>query len=727
MNVRLPPPTWHPAPPQLARPTGLAALFRPRSVAVIGASRTPTNVGHLALKKLLQGGFTGAIHPVNPHARAIAGVAALASIAQLPDDVDLAVIAVPAAAVHDVVAQCAAKGIGGIVVLSAGFAEASAEGKVREAALRDLVRAHGMRMVGPNCLGLLTTDPAVSLDATFAPAHALPGRVAMASQSGALGVAILDTARELDLGLSAFVSVGNKADVSGNDLLEWWEDDPRTDLILLYLESFGNPRKFASIARRVARKKPILAVKAGRTAAGRRAAGSHTAALAAPERCVDALFAHTGVLRVTTLEEMFDAATLLANQPLPKGSRVAILTNAGGPGILCADACEAEKLVLPELAPATRARLTALLPQAASLLNPVDLAAPATARDYAEALPLLLDDPNVDAVIALFVTAGVIDVETVAAALKRGRSQAASGRSKPLLTCFLGQRGVPPSLRTAEESVPSFRFPESAARALACAARRTRWLAQPEGVVPTLTDVDARLGRAIVSEALKHRGAGWLSSCELDNLLGAFGIPHLRSTLCATVDQAVAAAAATGGPVALKLASTTIVHKSDVGGVVLGLRDEAAVRRAFAAIEARVVALGRRREMSGVTVQPMAGSGVDVIVGMVADPDFGPLLAFGSGGVATELLEDVAFRLAPLTDVEAAAMVGATRGAALLRGFRGAPPADEPALVELLLRVAQMATELPELAELDLNPVRVFARGQGAIALDARARVAPAR
>ena len=656
-------PSWHPAPPApegptpspaaapLARPTGLAALFRPRSVAVIGASRTPTSVGHLALKKLLAGGFTGAVYPVNPHARAIAGVAAVPSIAALPDDVDLAVIAVPAAAVHGVVEQCAARGIGGIVVLSAGFAESGPEGKAREAAVRDLVRAHGMRMVGPNCLGLLHTDPAVSLDATFAPARALPGRVAMASQSGALGVAILETARELDLGLSAFVSVGNKADVSGNDLLEWWEDDPRTDLILLYLESFGNPRKFASIARRVARKKPILAVKAGRTAAGRRAAGSHTAALAAPERCVEALFAHTGALRVTTMEEMFDAATLLANQPLPKGPRVAILTNAGGPGILCADACEAEKLVLPELAQSTRARLAALLPQAASLQNPVDLAAPATAADYAQALPLLLDDPNVDAVIALFVTAGVIDVETVAAALREGRAHAASGRGKPLLTCFLGQRGVPPSLRTATESVPSFRFPESAARALACAARRSRWLAQPVGSIPALDDVDARLGRAIVREALQHRGAGWLSACELDNLLGAFGIAHLRSTLCATAEEAVAAAGAAGAAVALKLASTTIVHKSDVGGVALGLRDEAAVRKAFAGIEARVAALGRRGEMHGVTVQPMANAGVDVIVGMVVDPDFGPLLAYGSGGVATELLEDVAFRLAPLTDV----------------------------------------------------------------------------
>jgi len=724
-----PRPELAPPSPALAaapRPTGLAALFRPRAIAVVGASRSPMSVGHLALKKLLVGGFHGAVIPVNPHARSIASVAAVPSIAALPDDVDLALIAVPAPAVHEVVEQCARKRIGAVVVLSAGFAESGAEGKARETALRDLVRASGMRMVGPNCLGLLDTDPAVALDATFAPARALPGHVAMASQSGALGVAILDTARELDLGLSAFVSVGNKADVSGNDLLEWWEDDPRTNLILLYLESFGNPRRFASIARRVARKKPILAVKAGRTAAGRRAAGSHTAALAVPERCVDALFAHTGVQRVTTLEEMFDAATLLAHQPLPKGPRVAILTNAGGPGILCADACEAEQLVLPELAPATRARLAKLLPRAASVANPVDLAAPATAEDYRSALPLLLDDPGVDAVIALFVTAGVIDVATVAAALKEGRAGARSGRRKPLLTCFLGQRGTPAELRTPDESVPSFRFPESAARALACAARRAQWLARPAGRLPDFDDVDARLGRAIAREALAHRGAGWLSPCEIDNLLGAFAIPHLRSTLCATADEAVAAAAACGGPVALKLASTTLVHKSDFGGVKLDLRSGDEVRRAFAAIEARLVATGRRAEMMGATVQPMAKGGVEAIVGVVADKDFGPLLAFGSGGVATELLEDVAFRLAPLTDVEAREMVGATRGAALLRGYRGAPVADEPALVDLLLHVSRLAVEVPEVVELDLNPVRVHPAGEGAVALDARIRVATA-
>jgi acetyl coenzyme A synthetase (ADP forming)-like protein len=705
---------------------GLRALFEPRAVAVVGASRSPVGIGHLVFKKILDGGFRGPVHPVNPNARSIASVATVPSIEELPDDVDLAVIALPAAQVLDAVERCARKGIGGVVVLSAGFAEVGAAGADVEKRVRDVVRSHGMRMIGPNCLGLLTTDPNVSLDATFAPIAPLRGHVAMASQSGALGVAILETARDLDLGFSAFVSVGNKADVSGNDLLEWWEDDPQTKLVLLYLESFGNPRRFATIARRVARKKPILAVKAGRTGAGRRAAGSHTAALAAPERCVEALFAHTGVVRVATLEEMFDAATLLVHQPLPRGNRVAILTNAGGPGILCADACESEKLTLPELSAATRQRLGELLPHAASLANPVDLAAAATAEDYRRALPPLLDDDSVDAVVVIFVSAGVVDVGAIADGLKAGRAAAKSGREKPLLVCWLGKRGLPDALRSAEESIPSFRFPESAARALARASARSAWLREPEGVVPRFDDVDVATGRAIAQLALDRRGPGWLTPVENENLLAAFGIRHLRSVVCATAAEAAAAAEQLGVPVAAKLASTTLVHKSDWKGVHLDLRSPAAVAAAFEAMERTLTLAGKRDEMLGVTVAPMAGRGVDAIVGMVADPAFGPLVAVGLGGVATELLGDVAFRLAPLTDREAARMVASIRGRALLTGHRGAPVADEAALVEFVLRVAQLAQSVPEIAELDLNPVRVFAKGDGAIALDARIRVVAA-
>jgi acetyl coenzyme A synthetase (ADP forming)-like protein len=705
--------------------SGLSALFAPRAVAVVGASRSPLGVGHLVLKKILDGGYRGPVYPVNPRATTIEDLPAVASIDLLPPGVDLAVIAVPAAEVPAVVESCARRGIRGLVVLSAGFAEVGPAGRALETQVRDRVRAHGMRMVGPNCLGLLTTDPAVRLDATFAPVNPLVGNVAMASQSGALGIAVLETARELDLGFSAFVSMGNKADVSGNDLLEWWEDDPRTGLVLLYLESLGNPQRFATIARRVARKKPILAVKAGRTGAGRRAAGSHTAALAAPERCVDALFAQTGVVRMKTLEEMFDAAALLANQPLPRGDRVAILSNAGGPAILCADACESEKLVLPELSEATRARVQALVPTAASVSNPVDLGATASADDFRLALAPLLSDAAVDAVVVIFVSAGVVDANAVAAGIAAARASTPHGRDKPLLACWLGRRGIPEAFRTVAENVPSYRFPESAARALARAVERSTWLRQPEGDVPRFDDVDAAAGRAIVASALARRGAGWLTPDENESLLAAFGIPHLRSVLCPTAEDAARAAGRISGPVAVKLASTTLVHKSDWRGVVLDVRTPEAAAAAFVSIEKTLADADRRGEMLGVTVGPMAPAGVDTIVGAVADPQFGALVAFGLGGVATELLGDVTFRLASLTDEDARRMVRSIRGHALLAGFRGAPAADEAALADVILRVARLAREIPDVREIDLNPVRAFARGRGACAIDARIRVAP--
>jgi acetate---CoA ligase (ADP-forming) len=704
---------------------GLAPIFRPRAVAVVGASRDPSGVGHLVLKKIVAGGFTGPVYPVNPKARSIASIPCVASIAELPDGIDLAVLALPAAAVEAAIRQALDRGIRGFVVLSAGFAETGEAGAAAEKRLRELVRSRGARMIGPNCLGFLTTRPEIALDATFAPAVPPAGAVAMASQSGALGVAILDTARELNLGLSEFVSVGNKADVSSNDLLEFWEDDPRTQLILLYLESFGNPRRFARIARRVARKKPILAVKAGRTAAGRRAAGSHTAALAASERCVEAVLEHAGVLRATTLEEMFDVATLLACQPLPAGPRVALLTNAGGPAILCTDACGSLGLEVPALAAATREKLAPLLAPAASLMNPVDMTAAGSAEQYRRVLPILLDDDQVDAVIALFIPAGIAQVEAVAQALRDGRAAARSGRAKPLLTCFMGMRGVPAALRGADESIPSFRFPESAAGALAQAWRRSAWLHRPEGSIPAFGDVDVARARQICAHALERRGPGWLAPDEIAPLLQSFGVATLPGALCRSAADAVVAAQRFGGPVALKLASLTLIHKSDVGGVHLDLRGAEAVRAAWSALERALESRGRRGEMLGAWVQPMAPAGVDVMVGAIAEEKFGPIVAFGLGGTTVELLGDVAFRLAPLTDRDASDLVRAIRGYPLLDGWRGSPPGDVAALEQLLLRVALLADRVPEILELDLNPVRVLPKGQGALALDARVRVGP--
>jgi len=701
----------------------LEPFFRPRSVAVVGASRQPGSIGYRVLHNLISSGFQGPVFPINPKAKVVGSILAYPSVKDVPYDIDLAIIAVPQPAVLSVVDDCAAKGVRALVILTAGFAETGPEGKELQDRLVRKVRGAGMRMVGPNCLGFLNMNEEVRLNATFSPTTPPPGRVAMSSQSGALGLAIIEYARELGLGLSSFVSVGNKADVSGNDLIQYWEDDPDTGLILLYLESFGNPRRFSRIARRVARKKPIIAVKSGRTAAGKRAAGSHTAALAGSDVGAAALFRQAGVIRVDTLEEMFDVASFLAHQPVPKGNRVAILTNAGGPGILCADTCEAEGLRLPTLSEESQKALRAFLPPTASVANPVDMVASASADDYRRALPILLDDPNVDSVITIFIPTGAVDAQSVSASIKQGRESAQTGREKPLLACFMGHQGMTSPLADEAEAIPSYRFPESAARALAKAAEYGAWLRRPQGIIPALDRIDVERARAVCENALKERGDGWLLPDEVSAVLDAFGIPVAPSTFCRTPEEAARAAAAAGFPVAVKLASATLVHKTEWNGVRLNLQTPGEVEAAFREIARTLEAAGRLDEMLGVTVQPMVKGGVEVMVGVTEDPSFGPLVAFGLGGVTVELLGDVVFRITPLTDQDAYEMVRGIRGYKLLDGYRGAPRSDQEAVQDILLRVSRLVDEVPQIADLDFNPVKVMEEGKGALVLDARIMV----
>lgn len=701
----------------------LVPFFRPQAVAVIGASRNAQSIGSRVLHNLVRTGFAGPVFPINPHARSIASIPAYPSIGDVPCPVDLAVIAVPQPLVMGVVDECAAKGVRALVILTAGFAETGPEGRALQEQLVEKVRGHGMRMVGPNCLGMLSMDPAVNLNATFAPVAPLPGRVAMSSQSGALGLSILESAKELGLGFSSFVSIGNKADVSSNDLMQFWEDDPQTDLIVLYLESFGNPRRFGRLARRVSRKKPILAVKSGRTTAGRRAATSHTAALAVSDTGADAIFKQTGVIRVDTLGEMFDVASFLAHQPLPRGRRVAIATNSGGPAILCADALEARGLVLPTLGEATQKKLREFLPVTAALANPVDMIASAGPEAYRRAVPVLLDDEQIDAVIAIYIPAGVAEAEAVGKAVREGRAAAATGRTKPLVACFMNLRGMHEVLSSEEEAIPSYQFPESAARAVARAVEYEEWRRKPVGVVPFLEGIDEERAKAICQRAIDSRGGGWLLPDEVDGVLGAFGIPHIETVLCRTVEEAVGAASRVGYPVAIKLASTTLVHKTDVGGVHLNLTGPKEVEKAFVSMREALVAMGQEGAMIGATVQPMARDGVEVMIGVTEDPSFGPLVAFGLGGVTVELLGDVVFRITPLTDQDAIGMIRSVRGYKLLDGYRRTPKADKEALVEMLLRVSRLVEEVPGIVELDLNPIRVFEEGKGALALDARIKI----
>jgi acetyl coenzyme A synthetase (ADP forming)-like protein len=666
----------------------LTSFVRPRSVAVIGASARRGTIGGELFRNVIAADFDGAAYPVNPKGDPVGGVPGYRSVEDIPAPVDLAVICVPGAQVIDAAGSALRAGIRALCVISAGFAETSSEGLARQEQLLSLVRAHGARMIGPNCLGVAST--ARRLNATFARRAFPPGRVAFSSQSGALGLALLEQADARGLGLSAFASIGNKADVSSNDLLEYWEDDPETDVVLLYLESFGNPRKFGRIAGRVASSKPILAMRSGTSKAGARAAASHTAALAGSDAVVDALFRQAGVLRATTLQELLDTAVLLTALPAPAGNRVAILTNAGGLGILCADACEAQNLALPELTDETRAALAEVTPPEASLANPVDLLGSANALSYERALPLILADPNVDAVIALFVPPVVEDPRAVEELLARY----AKASLKPLLSVVMSADG---------SSHGGFEYPESAARALGLAAQRAAWLRRPAGTTPEV-EVDSARGRAIVDAAPE----GWLEPAAAHELLESYGIPLVRERQAATPDEAAAAAVELGLPVVVKTARAG-AHKTESGGVVLDVRTADEVRETAVRIAGPVV------------VQQYLTEGTELLAGLVQDPVFGPLVAFGPGGVLAELIGSANFALAPLTDVDAAELIATGKAAKLVDGWRGAPAADRASLADLLHRLSRLAVELPEVSELDLNPV--LAGPDGCVAVDARIKI----
>jgi acetate---CoA ligase (ADP-forming) len=717
------------------RDHGLDAVFRPRSVAVIGASRERGTIGAEIFHNVIAHGFHGPAYPVNPNATVVQSVAAYPSIAAAPGPVDLAVIVVPAAHAVGVLEECGREGVRAAIVISAGFKESGAEGRERERALADCARRYGMRLVGPNCLGALNTEPDIRLDATFAPTFPPEGRVAFSSQSGALGLAILEVAAQLQIGISHFISVGNKADVSGNDLLEYWEHDPGTNVILLYLESFGNPRRFTQIARRVARRKPIVAVKSGRTAAGARAASSHTGSLAGTDVAVDALCAQSGVIRTDTISELFDVAMLLSHQPVPRGNRVAIVTNAGGPGIMASDACESHGLQVVTLEPATIEALRAFLPPEASTRNPVDMIASARPESFEKAVRIVLDDPQVDSLLVIYVPPVVTRPLDVAQAIVRGVAQGAEDAAarglplKPVLSCFMGTHGVPEGMRSLHRgNIPSYPFPEPAAIALARAVRYGTWLEEPEGRRVRFADVDsARAGRAVAAARTRATGDPpiWLRPDEVAEVLAAYGIGLAATERAANAAEAVAAARRIGYPVALKLASDTLTHKSEVGGVALDLRRDDEVREAWSRIEQRLRENVPDHPPMSATVQRMVRDGIESIVGVTIDPSFGPLVMFGLGGVQVELLRDVAFRIHPVTDRDAHEMVRAVRGARVLEGFRGAPPGDIAALESIILRVSQLIDDVPEIVEMDLNPIKVLPPGHGCAVVDARIALGP--
>jgi acyl-CoA synthetase (NDP forming) len=707
----------------------LKPFFHPRHVAVVGASRKPTGIGHRIIQSLREGGFAGSIVPINLHATEIAGLRAFPSLRAVPGPVDLAIVAVPANAVLAVIDDCAAKLITAVVLITAGFAETGGSGISLEEQLCARVRQHGIRLIGPNCFGLMNLDSAVRLNATYTPAIPPTGRVALASESGGMGLAVVTAAGRLHLGLSSFVSVGNHIDVTVNDLLEYWEQDQATDVILLYLETIVDPHRFRLIAERVGKKKPIVVMKAGRTSAGQSAAGSHTAALATNETAVAALFAQCGAIRASSLEEFLALAAGLSNQRLPSNRRIGILTNSGGPGVICADSCAGEGLMVPELSKGTQSALASFLPPTAALNNPVDVIGFASEDQHARAVETMLTSDELDALIIVHVSVRAQDNDPVAAGLLRGISAArqTDTNRKPVYVCWMAEGDLDRAFTVDGEIIPTYRYPEVPARVISRAIAYKTWRQQPIGQARHDSDINLSMVKSICAKALLERGSGWLTTEETYAILRTMNLPLVQGAVATSAEETAKLARKIGYPVAVKLASHQIVHKTEMGGVRLNLQSERDVRDAFDAIRATLEQTQKLEAMEGVLVQPMLPGGVEVMVGMSRDPLFGPLIAFGLGGIQVEILGDVQFRVAPLTDRDAMEMVQAIKGYRLLTGYRSQPATDIKAIEEVLLRLSRFVEEVPEITELDLNPIFALPEGQGCKIVDARIRVEPPR
>lgn len=690
----------------------LDAIFRPSTVAVIGASTNKGHIGQIILHNIIRGDFKGTVFPVNPNARVIHSIKCYPSVLDIPDPVDLAVIVVHRKIVEDVLKQCGEKGVKGVVVITAGYKEVGKDGMERERRLLEITKHYGMRMVGPNCFGILNTDQAVSLNATFSKRHPVSGNIGFLSQSGALGESILDFAHKLHLGFSMFASVGNKADISGNDLLSYWELDKQTRVILLYLENFGNPQNFIRITQRLSKQKPIIAVKAGKTMAGAQAVASHTGALSSFEVGIDALFNQCGVLRVSTVEELFNLAAAFSNQPLPRSKNVAVVTNAGGPGILATDAVVGLGLTMAELSQETKTYLRENLNEAASVNNPVDIIASGGADSYRHSLKAVLRDPNVDAVIVIFVPAILIDHMAVARAI--AETVESEGNGKTILSCFMGDpQGPSGADELIAHNIPVYAFPEAAAHSLAAMTQYADWKNRPAGQIVSY-DGDSDSVRKILDDCIDANRRTILG-LDAMAILSAYGIPTAKSTVVTSADEIEQGISLTGLPLVMKSNDPEMIHKTEAKGVVIDLRSKAEVTDAFDRMKAQ-----SRGPFAGVILQEMIRDGVETIIGMQRDRLFGPLMMFGLGGIFVEILKDVSFRIHPLTDLDVKDMVRSIRGFPLLEGFRGRKPVNLELLEEVILRLAQLAGDFPEIESIDINPFMAFPESEESKSVDAR-------
>ncbi len=691
----------------------LDMFFNPKSVAIIGASTDPTKLGHAVLANLAGSGFTGDIYPINPSADEILGLKVYTSVLETPGPVDLAVILIPARFVAGVLKECGEKGVKGVVIISAGFREAGADGAAREKELLDIAASYGMRIIGPNCLGLI--DTFVPMNVSFAAGTPKSGTIAFMSQSGALCTAILDYALAETIGFSHFVSLGNKADIDEVSLLEAWGEDTRTNVIIAYIEGLRNGAQFIRTARKTARNMPIIAVKSGRTASGSKAVSSHTGSLAGSDAAYSAAFRQAGVLRAETVEELFDYSTAFAYQPLLKGPRIAIVTNAGGPGVMATDALEANGLTLATLTAETEATLAAALPAAASVHNPVDVLGDARSDRYTTALEAVLRDPGVDGVVVIVTPQTSTEIVETA----KGVVEISRRSEKPIMGCWMGKQEAMAGIDIlAKNEVPNYHFPERAVGALGAMYTHRRWLDQPEAEIEAF-EVDRAAVQAVL-DRVRSEGRTGIGDSEAQAILDAYGITTPRSQVLATPDEAAAYARQIGYPVVAKIASPDILHKSDVGGIMVGLENDDQVREAFPVLIQRAKQHMPDATIWGVQIQEMVTNAREVIIGMNRDPQFGPLIMFGLGGIYVEVLRDVTFRVAPMTRAQARSMVEEIRSYKLLAGVRGQAPSDLDATIDAILRISQLVTDFPEIAELDINPLLVRDAGQGAVAVDMR-------
>jgi acetyl coenzyme A synthetase (ADP forming)-like protein len=691
----------------------LEAIFAPRSVAVVGASPDPTRLGHTVLKNIVANGYGGRIFPIHPKAEAVLGHKAFPSVMAVPEPIDMAVIVIPPEYVLGVADECGRKGVKGLVVITAGFKEVGGEGRELERQLLAIVQQYGMRMVGPNCLGVI--DTVSQLNASFAALMPEPGEIAFMSQSGAMCTAILDWSKTQGIGFSRFVSLGNKADVDEVALLKAWNADPHSKVILAYLEGITDGPGFIAAAREVTRNTPVVAIKSGTTAAGTRAASSHTGSLAGSEAAYTAAFGQSGILRARTMNELFDLALLFAYQPLIKGNRLAIVTNAGGPGIITTDAVERSGMVMAQFAAETHERLQRELPPTANVFNPIDIIGDARSDRYRIGIDAALKDPNVDGVIVLLTPQAQTDlIETVEVI-----AELAGQHEKPVVTSFMGGYSLGPAEELLTQyRIPNYTFPERAVQSLAASYRHALHTQRP---APTYRSFEADKERVRkLFEEVRASGRVELGEIEARDVMEAYGMRLPQSRLARSPDEAAQIASEIGYPVVMKISSPDILHKSDIGGVKVGISDAASARDTFELIEYRARKYSPDARIWGVLVQEMVRKGRELLVGVNRDPQFGPLVAVGMGGIYVEVLKDVAFRLAPISEEEVREQLRSIRTFPLLRGVRGEPQADIAAIEETVLRVSQLVTDFPEIVEMDINPLVAHNEGEGAVVLDAR-------